>query len=194
MAGGALKVLKGLFTLDMGEIVDGLHQMWDGYLAYWQAIWDGISGVVSKGVAKVTSLLPDWMKRRLGVSVDVATVAQSGRPPVAAPDEKRVPKSPLPTDMAQVANAGVVPLAAPDGNGTPRDYRKPAFGPPAQTAVGPSGSNAPWKQSDQKVDLTALIRFENAPAGLRVGDVKSSDPKASLSVDVDMGLAGALVP
>ncbi len=178
--GEALGTIANLFAgLDAAALIAGfvaaaalLRQAWGGIVDFFKGIWDEISAVFAAGARAIARVLPDFVKRRLGIGETAAAAAPV--PAVPAP-ELRAPAFPAPI-LAAPALAFRAPTLAPQA---------PTLG-PASPTLGPAGSTQDGRGASraQAVEGEVIVRFVNPPPGTRVERVRSSGP---LDLGLDLG-------
>lgn len=128
-----------------------MMSLWDGL----KSVWGDVAAWFSSVISELTSLMPDWLKEQMGISIkteqNVNSIAEKNtRPAITANDIK---------DKFSLSN------------GQNSHNSNPKY----PSAIAPAGKNS--------MNGELKIKFENAPNTMRLGETKS-DKGFNLNTDV----------
>jgi hypothetical protein len=118
IAEGYGRVLTGIFTLDTGEIVGGMQQIWQGFSDFFSNLWDGIVGTAEAALDKIasfTDILPDWITGAHADARPAHPAATAPALPPAAPPAIRDAgvKAPAPLPQPALPRVAVPSVPGP---------------------------------------------------------------------------------
>ena len=176
-----------------------IYENWDAVTAWFSGLWDGISETVGGAVGFISALLTGDMAAameglaRLGKGL--ASVLSAVFAPVVVKGIGGLLGINLP-DMSAAASAATSGPLASVGEAA-AESRSSGNGP---TALSPALALAGAKHgvagaaSTSQLTGEVVMRFENAPSGFRVGEVRTNQPGLAMRTDVGYRMGAVVGP